>query len=396
MTVFTRIWIVFAKEVVDNIRDRRSISMAAIYPLMGPVLLGAFLGFTQQMFRPDQPGERPPIDLAVQGAAYAPHLISFLEENNVRLMPAPEDVRRAVRFGQTDLALVIPEEYRESFAAQKRATVQLIINATRLATVMNISRTVGMLRRYSVEVSTARLTSRGIGREIAEPLNIESVNVGKARSLAGFLLNMIPPFIIFTIFIGGVYLALDTTSGERERGSLEPLLINPLARWEFMMGKVWAAFLFTVVAVIIQLVAFKLMFELVVQEDYGVRASPAPIVFIKMFLVSVPMMLLAVSVQVIIAAVTRSFKETQTYLGLLPLIPSAPGMVLVFMSVKAQLWMMSIPAFSQAVLMGELVRGDPVLVENVVASVGATTLVAIGLLFIAGRLYSREELLFSA
>ena len=391
-----RVWVVFAKEVVDNMRDHRSLAMAAIYPLMGPVMLGLFLGFTQQMFRPDRPGQRVPVVLAVDGAIHAPGLISFLEENNVEIVPAPPDVAEAVRYGKTDLALIIPADYGENFAAERPATVQLVVNATRLATVMSISRAVGMLRRYNLEVSTERLEARGLTREVAEPLKIESVNVGKARSLAGFFLNMIPPFVIFTIFIGGVYLALDTTSGERERGSLEALLTNPLARWQFMLGKAWAALLFTVAAVIVQLVAFKLMFELVIEEDSGVLVNPAPVVFVEVFLVCVPLMVLAVTTQVIIAAVTRSFKETQTYLGLLPLIPSVPGMMLVFVAVKAQLWIMMIPAFSQAVLIGQLVRGDPVSAANVATSVGATTMVAVALLFLAGRLYDREELLFSA
>ncbi len=396
MTMALRVWVVFAKEAVDNMRDRRSLAMAAIYPLMGPLLLGLFLAFTQQMFRPDQPGQSTPIVLAVDGAAQAPDLMSYLERNNVEIVPAPPDVRQAVRHGQTDLALIIPGDFRANFAAEKPTTVQLVVNATRLATVMDISRAISMLRNYSREVSTARLESRGLTAEVAQPLRIESVNVGKARSLAGFFLNMIPPFVIFTIFIGGVYLALDTTSGERERGSLEPLLTNPLARWEFMLGKVCAALLFTVMAVIVQLLAFKLMFYLTIEEDSGVLVNPTPVVFLMVFLVSLPLMVLAVTLQVIIASVTRSFKETQTYLGLLPLIPSVPGMVLVFVAVKVQLWTMAVPALSQAVLIGQFVRGDPVSVTNVAASAGATTLVAVALLFLAGWLYNREELIFSA
>jgi sodium transport system permease protein len=108
------------------------------------------------------------------------------------------------------------------------------------------------------------------------------------------------------------------------------------------------------------------------------------------------MMVFAVTVQIIIATITRSFKETQTYLGLLPLIPSVPGMVLVFVAVAPNLWMMTIPFFSQVVLIGQLVRGDPVSMANVAMSVGSTLLLSVAMLFLAGWLYSREQLLFSA
>jgi len=390
------VWVVFAKEALDNLRDRRSITMATIYPVIGPLLLGILLGFAQAMFKPAKPGEDVPVELAVEGQEHAPGLIGFMAAKGVVAVAPPADMERAVRDGSAPLVMVISPDYGRNFAQERPAEVTLVVNATRLSTVMMISRTIGLLRAYGREISGERLSSRGVSSGVANPIKIVNFNVGKSRSLAGFFLNMIPPFVIFTIFIGGVYLALDTTSGERERGSLEPLLINPLARWEFMLGKVMAALAFTIGAVIIQLFAFKVMFELVIDKDLGIQVEPSAMVFVKIFLVALPIMVLAVALQVIVAAMTRSFKETQTYLGLLPLIPSLPGLVLVFVAIKANLWMMSIPTFSQVVLIGELVRGDPVSGANVLMSALSTLVVALGLLVIAGRLYSREELLFSA
>ncbi len=395
--IAARVWVVLAKEVMDNLRDRRSITMAAIYPVIGPTLLGILLGFAQQMFRVDVPkADAPPMELAVSGAERAPGLVSFLEERNVEVVPPPADVKRSVRNSRIPLVIVVTEGYDADLAAERPATIHVVINATRLGTVVMISQVVDLLRRYNQSRAKRRLEARGLTTEFSQAIRIRSINVGRSRSLAGFFLNMIPPFVIFTIFIGGVYLALDTTSGERERGSLEPLLTNPLARWEFMLGKVGAAFVFTLVAVLIQLIAFKVMFELVIEEDFGVNINPDVFVFVKILLISIPMMVFAVTVQIIIATVTRSFKETQTYLGLLPLIPSVPGMVLVFVAVSPHLWIMTIPFFSQVVLIGQLVRGDPVSMANAAVSVGSTLLLSVAMLFLAGRLYSREQLLFSA
>ena len=98
--------------------------------------------------------------------------------------------------------------------------------------------------------------------------------------------------------------------------------------------------------------------------------------------------------QIIVATVSRSYKETQTYLGLLPLIPSLPGMILVFVPLKAKLWMMSIPTFGQILLIGQLMRQEPVALAHIVTSVGGTMLVAAMLLFFAARLYDRDQMLF--
>ncbi len=118
-------------------------------------------------------------------------------------------------------------------------------------------------------------------------------------------------------------------------------------------------------------------------------------VLTAIFLVCVPLMLLAVSEQMIIATVTRSFKETQTYLGLLPLVPAIPGLVLAFVAVKAQSWTMTIPIFGQTVLIGQLARDEPVNPFDVAVASVSTAAVAFALLFIATRLYEREQLIFT-
>ncbi len=390
------VWVVMSKEILDNLRDRRSITMAAIYPMIGPLILGLLLSFAQQMFRPPTPGVERAMVLHVGNVERAPGLEGFLKKNNVSVAPAPPDVREAVRDSRIELAVMVPEGFLEDFSAERPAQLQLFVNATRLSTVMNISRAVDLMRRYNQTIVRQRLEARGLDSAFIQGIDIQSINVGQARSLAAFFLNMIPPFVIFTIFIGGVYLALDTTSGERERGSLEPLLTNPLARWGFMLGKVGAAFVFTMAALIIQLGAFKIVFDVVVEPDFGVTVVTDVMLFVKIFLISLPMMILAVTLQVIIASVTKSFKETQTYLGLLPLIPSIPGLVLVFVTVTAHLWTMTIPFFSQVVLISGFVRGDTVSAANIAMASGSTLLVAMILLAVAARLYSREELLFSA
>ncbi len=114
-----------------------------------------------------------------------------------------------------------------------------------------------------------------------------------------------------------------------------------------------------------------------------------------MFLICLPLMLFAVTLQVIIATVTQSFKETQTYLGLLPLVPSLPGLVLVFIAINAHPWMMAIPTFGQTLLIGQMVRGEPLTGLSIVVASGFTLAASLGLLALAARLYARDELVFT-
>ena len=389
--MFECLWVVFGKEVIDNMRDRRSVSLALIYPFVGPVLMGALIAFVG-----DTISSLPETSftLPIQGAANAPALVAYLEENGVVVSTAPDDPRQAVRIGRIDTALIIPDGYADRFNAERQATVELVVDGSRLSAVVAMSRALYALRQFSAGVSVRRLNARGLDLSIAKPVEIKQINVALGRNLTGFFLNMVPPFLIFTIFIGGVYLTIDTTSGERERGSLEPLLANPVARWELMLGKALAAFAFTMMAVFAQLIAFKLVFEVITGGDLGLDVDLGVGLFLAMFLIALPLMVFAVAVQMIIATMTHSFKETQTYLGLLPLVPSLPGLVLVFVSITAHPWMMAIPTFGQTLLIGQLVRGEPLTVLSVTIASVTTGLAAAALLFIAARLYERDALLF--
>jgi sodium transport system permease protein len=391
MMAFWPAWVVFAKEVRDNLRDRRSLFLALAYPFIGPLLLGALMSFVGSAMRPDVSG---PMRVAIEGAQHAPGLVQHLRTHGLHAVPAPRDPHEAVKLGRADFVLMIPEAHARDIREEKPTEIEIVINATRLSTVMAVARIAQTVREYGASLGADRLKMRGIDPGMAEAVRIHTVNVGQSRSLAGFFLNMMPPFIIFTIFIGGVYLAIDTTAGERERGSMEPLLTNPIGRGQLMLGKLGAALLFTFAALVFQLTAFKVMFELVMGENYGLAYNPSVATFIAMLGILFPLVVAAVALQVIVATVSRSYKETQTYLGLLPLIPSLPGMMLVFVPLKAHAWMMSIPTFGQILLIGSMIRGEPVDPAHLAISVISTSLLALALLWLAARLYERDQLLF--
>jgi len=385
---------VFLKETLDNLRDRRSMYLALAYPLLGAVLLGLLIAFVGGMFRGQ--GTETSMQVPVIGLERAPALVAHLADSNIEAVEAPANAEAAVADGTIEFVLIVPDGFAGELAAGRTGDLDIVLNAGRLSAVAGVARVTQALRAYGRDIGEQRLRAHGFEPDLAEPLRINSITVGKSRNLAGFFVNMLPPFIIFTIFVCGVYLAIDTTAGERERGSLEPLLANPIARWELMLGKAGAAFVFTLIAVVVQLAAFKVMFILLAAGDGGLQLDPGNRSFLLTLLVCLPLVLFAVALQMIIATVSRSIKETQTYLGLLPLVPSIPGMILIFVPLQAQSWMMTIPTFGQIVLLGRLMRQETVAAGDVALCLAATSLAAAALLALAGRLYDRDRLLFPA
>jgi len=389
--MWRRMWIVFSKEVLDNARDKRSLLVAFIYPLLGPILLGTMIAVVSRV-AVDAPTQG--MVLPVAGAEHAPELVSWLEERRVTVVPSPGEPHTAVRRGIAEAIVVVPAEFRGAFDNEKPAPISVVVNSSRLSGLVQMNRVATILSDFNQAIWGERISARGIDHRSLQPLMIESVNVTTGAHIADIFLFMVPPLFIFNLFMGGVYLSIDTTSGERERGSLEPLLINPVERWVLMGGKFFAALFYTTIAVVAQLLALAYAFKAAGGPDSTFTYSLGAPELIVTFLVSFPLMLVAVAVQFLIATMTRSFKEAQTYLGLLPLVPALPGMVLVFAPVKAHVWMMAIPAFSQTLLLGEVMRGEALDLIHLGISVVSTTLCAAAIVYIVARLYEREELVF--
>lgn len=382
--------VVFMKEMVDNLRDRRSIAMAMIYPLIGPLILGMMITFVAGSLSAGG-GRAGPLEIPTVGVENAPALAHYLSEHNAFLKPLDEEPAELVRRGGAPFVLVLPERQAKPDSVLE---VRLVSDASRLSSVVPIAQMMDLLHGYEHEIATQRLRALGVPPEITSPLHIEEENVGRAISLGATFLNMMPPFFIFTLFLGGVYLTLDTTSGERERGSFEPLMINPVSRSEVLIGKFGAGVVFTLIALSVQMLAFWTMLHLVPRESLGLMTPPGVFRLSLLLPICLPLALFAVASQIVIAAVTRSLKEAQTYLGLLPLVPAIAGMLLVFAPVNLHSVLAAIPTFGQTVLMGQVIRSETMSWAMIGISGLATLAVTLLLLAVAFRLYEREQILF--
>ncbi len=385
--------VVFEKEVIDNARDHRSLLSALIYPLLGPLLLGLLFSAIVKATVSDD--ENASMQVPVAGIEHAPALAAHLKSENVAIVEMPPDPEHSVQIGEVRIALVISENFADDLAADRVGKVTAIFNSSNLPGLLAVSRLKEILGRFNRKILDQRLEKRGIDRTILQPLWIENVNVATEKNVIAFLFLMVPPLIIFNVFMGGVYLAMDTTSGERERGTLESLMIHPVPRWGLLIGKYLAALVFTAAAVAVQLAAFKLVLYLTGNPDVDFAAAFTWDSVGLALIVTLPLMMVAVGIQVIIASLTRTYKEAQTYLGLLPLIPAIPGMVMVFAPVQSQTWMTAVPILSQTLLLGDLVSGDGITGLSVLLSALGSFAVAAILVGFAAWLYEQERLIFA-
>ncbi|MEE8367906.1 MAG: ABC transporter permease, partial [Thermoanaerobaculia bacterium] len=381
--VWDQVLLVFRKEVKDNLRDRRTLMAALLYPLLGPVLVVGILVVMGSSLRKDA---EKTLEVPVVGAENAPSLIQFISQQDVEVLEPPEDPVEAVRSGELDVVLVIPEDYGEKFNTGRPAKVELIVDDSRDSSRLEVRRLEGLLNSYSRQIGSLRLMARGVNPTIARALAVQHRDLATDQSQGARILGMAPYFIVLSIFMGGLYLAIDTTAGERERGSLEPLLITPVSRGGLVSGKALATLLFTLAALVETLIAFAVILNYVPIERYlGIRIGMSGKALWLIFLISFPMALPATALQMLIASLTRSFKEAQNYLAVLPLVPAIPGMLLAFLPVKPKLWMMLVPTYGQQILISRALRDEPISGLHLATSIGASLAVGLLVLIVVGK-----------
>jgi sodium transport system permease protein len=204
---------------------------------------------------------------------------------------------------------------------------------------------------------------------------------------------------MFSAFLGGFYLAVDTTAGERERQSLEPLLANPVSRLDIVAGKLAATIAFSMAATVIGVVAFAVCLALTVRlapiETLGLEFSVSWHRWLALVSLLVPVVLLASAVQTLVAAFSRTFREAQTYVQFLMFMPMIPCFIVLFNPVKPAFVDMAIPFWSQTVMIDRVLRGEAVEPLMALAAGGATTLVALLVTAVVVQLYRGERLLFT-
>jgi sodium transport system permease protein len=386
-----RTWIVFVKELVDNLRDKRTIATALFFgPIFGPLIFMLLINMTVKLAKEefDQP-----LELPVIGAELAPNLMQFLAENNVVVKPGPKDPKQAVRDKDLALVLVIPEQFPKDFREGKPAVLELFSDSAETKARKQVNRAERILNAYGRQLASQRLLVRGVSPQVMQPIVVEDVDVASQRAKAAMLLSMIPYFVIAGGLMGGFYLAADTTAGERERNSLEPLLSTAATRAELVLGKLGATAVYSAASLILTLFAYAVTIQFLPLEELGMRGSIEVLTCLKIIGLSLPYVLLGAALMVAIASFTKTYKEAQTYLTFVTLIPIVPLFMTMFGAPRTEMWMVATPTLSQHLLVTSLLKGDAVPLLHYGVSIGTTLAIGLLLSWIAVRLYSRERIL---
>ena len=385
---------VFGKEVRDTLRDKRAVISGLSGALFGPVLFAVIMNFTVE--RTIDEGEDA-IEIPVLNAAEAPNLVAHLAQHlidaNADAFDSRDALRASVRRGETEVGLVIDEGFGTALRDGEAARVWVVSDRANTSAGASVGRVRGALRSYSGMVGVLRLQLRGVDPAVAQPIAVLSDDVSTPSGRSVLILGMFTYFLLFSCLLGGVHVAIDSTAGERERRSLEPLLTLPVSRGALVAGKFLATTFFMAAALIIGIVAFSVAVDYLPLAEVGMDADFGLKECAMAFAVIVPVAIMGAGLLTAVASFTKSFKEAQSYTGIAMLLPTLPILLVVLNPMQPTLPLMLVPSLSQHLLLTDIVKAEPV--DLLYLAISATSTVVVGALFglLAMWRYRSEKLL---
>jgi len=389
-TSLSQVLVVCRTELTNWSRDRRSIFSVLIGSLFGPLIV-AFM-FNTMASRQRQVED---VKIPVVGAEHAPALVEWLRQQpGIEIVAGPADAQEAVRSKREDVVVVIPGDFAEKFAASKPARVRFISDSSSQSARPRLQRIRGLFQRYNGEMASLRLIQRGISPVVASPLQLEDVEVSSSQQRAAQILSFIPLFIMMAAFTGAMSITTDSTAGERERGSLEALLINPAPRGAIATGKWLSGTITSMVSVLITGALLYAIFEYIPLQDLGLRFRLGGPQLIGVLAAVLPLCPFIVAIQMYLATFAKSFKEAQSYLSLLMMVQMIPGFLATMYPLSSKAWMYFVPWVGQQVLLTDVLGGKS---PSVLFFIAAALLnVAIAAVAVQGTtaLLQRERIIF--
>ena len=345
--------VVLMKELVDSFRDKRALASILLSILVGPLITGFMMNRIA-----DRQREADDVRVPIVGARNAPALVQWLsQQSGVTIATGPGDPEQAVRDQTEYVVLVVPTDYAEDFRASRPASIKVVADSARSDTRGQVERVQRLLAQYSAEIGALRLIGRGVSPVAATPLKVQEVEVSTTQQRAAKLLSVIPLMVLLAAFTGAMQLATDATAGERERGSLEALLVNPVPRGALALGKVTASALAGMLAVMVTAGLCTALLRFIPLQELGMRFRFGTPHMVGLMAAALPMCLLTASVQSCVATLAKSFKEAQTYMGILILAPMLVGVMGTLYPIDHQPWMYGVPLLGQYILLTSVLGG---------------------------------------
>lgn len=354
----SKIWIVFWKELRETLREKRTLSLLLLFTLMYPAIIGYVM---HQMIDKNTRTEREGVELAIIGGAQAPTLVSQLRQKNITVSEAaPMDeaaIGALLHARKTAAVLRLSDDFVENYGAMRPASIEFWFDSAAESGPQR-RQIEEVLQAYSSNIASARLLAHGVSPAALSPIQVQRYDTGTNASRSAMVIGGIIGILFFPAFMLTMSAAVDSTAGERERRSLEVLMAQPIRTWELVCGKWLAASVPSVVGVTLELLLAHAILAWLPLEEIGMSWSLGWSEMLLVCLATAPLSLLSGALYLALAMNAKSFKEAQTTLSFVMIVPLIPGFAVSALELKSASWMYLVPTLSNQTLLKELAKSS--------------------------------------
>lgn len=383
--------IIFKKEIIDSLRDRRALMTAMLPAIFMPILM-IFMFQTIAQTR-DTSDE---LEVQVIGQENAPDLIRYLSERDISFVGYDGSAKQDIQSGDIEVVLEIPDDFAEKFTASQPATLYLHSDNSMEKSDVATDRLRRLIQNYGANIGSLRLIVRGINPAIASAVVIENRDYSTDASRAGQILGAMQMFILMAAFFGSAPSAIDATAGERERNSLEPLLVHPVSSLQIVLGKYLSVASFGLLASVLTVIIMAIALSLVSLKSLGVDPKLSLSMQLNIILVLIPIVLLAAALLMLLSLFSKTFKEAQSYTGLVMVLPMFAVLPKLVGGVKDSDWMFSVPLLGQTQLLDQVLRGEGLDMPYLALNAGITLAITSIILWVLVRILRHERVVYGS
>ena len=381
------LWTVFTKELVDALRDRRTLLVVFVTSVaMGPLVLVMLSALIDKLEKRAEARE-----VVVIGLEQAPTLRNYLARQTYIVKTAPPDWEAQLKDSKLgDPVLVVPRDFEVELAHGENPRLELLYSSSNSRAQSGVSRLGRLLQGFTQEQATLRLIARGVAPAMLGVLQVDEHDLADSAARAAQLTSMLPYFVLMAVVYGALNAAMDTTAGERERGSLEPLLATPAARSALVAGKWGAVFCIGLLIAVLSCLSFLPAQQLLRNESlaalfrFGIVEAAWFIGLLTPLAAALSALMMAIAIR------CKSFKEAQANNTVVVLVVSLMPLFGLFNQEGEAPWHLWLPPLAQTTLMNRVLKGMPIGALDVLPSLAlclVLTVLALG--FISRQLARR-------
>ena len=367
------------KELLDAVRDKRSVMAGLYYAFFTPVLLAVVL--TAVINKATNPED---IEITITNGIEASNLVNYLSDRGITQGDDPDKLK--------NIELVISTDFSKQLNRAEPAEVTLIADQSEDSLRTAIARIKRALGSYSSEMVSLRLISRGINPNIINPVKVHIQDQATAVSKGGQIMGVMTMLMILSVFVAGMNLAIDTSAGERERNSLALLLSHPVSVLQLVMSKTVAVSIFGMLGLILTIIVSKFVYPFVPWQELGFSVDISGSFILGALLAGFSVAIFAASMQLFVSFMAKSFKEAQTYISFVMFVPIAMSYAATLdFAVEELRWA---PVSGQLQALIDLAKGKEIPLLQLAVSCLSTLIISLALIFGMERLLKSEKIVF--